>query len=158
MSLEKILTADEAEEKISELKKQGKIVVFANGCFDFLHVGHIRYLQGAKAAGDVLVVAINGDESVRKLKGENRPLQTADERAEIVAALECVDFVTIFDELTADAILFKLRPDIQAKGTDYTIDTVPEKETIRRIGAKIIIVGDPKNHSSSDILEKRKQN
>jgi rfaE bifunctional protein nucleotidyltransferase chain/domain len=128
--------------------------VFANGCFDMLHVGHVRYLEGAKALGDVLVVAVNSDEQVRKQKGADRPLMPQDERAEIVSALAAVDFVTIFEEPTVAELLLALKPDIHAKGTDYTVDTVPERDVVRSYGGRVAIAGDPKEHSSSEMIEK----
>jgi len=133
------------------LKSQGKRVVFCNGCFDVLHVGHIRYLSGAKALGDVVVVAINSDDSVRKIKGPPHPLMTETERMEIVAALRDVDYVTCFSEPSADSLLLKLRPHVHAKGTDYTLETIPERKTVLSYGGELAIVGDPKNHSSSSI-------
>jgi rfaE bifunctional protein nucleotidyltransferase chain/domain len=139
------------------LKRSGRTVVFANGCFDLLHVGHLRYLEGAKAAGGpkgVLVVALNTDAGVRKLKGPRRPLMTLKERAELVGALGCVDYVTSFGEPTAAAILRRLRPQIQAKGTDYTADSVPEAALMRSLGAKVVITGDPKDHSTSALIAK----
>jgi rfaE bifunctional protein nucleotidyltransferase chain/domain len=127
----------------------------ANGGFDLLHVGHVRYLTGAKALGGRLVVAINSDESVRALKGEGRPIMPADERAEIVAALADVDVVVIFSELNVREIIREIRPDIQAKGTDYTADTVPERDAVTEYGGRVEIVGDPKDHSSSEIIRSR---
>ncbi len=132
----------------------GRTVVLANGCFDLLHAGHVRYLRAARAEGDVLVVALNSDASVRRNKGAGRPLQSQADRAEILAALACVDYVTVFDEPTADAILRALRPHVHAKGTDWTADTVPELETVRAIGARVAIVGDVKTRSSSDIARR----
>lgn len=139
------------------LKAGGSTIVFANGCFDLLHVGHLRYLQGAKAAGGVrgvLVVALNTDASVRKLKGSYRPLMPLRERAELVGALACVDYVTSFAEPTAASLLKALRPDVQAKGTDYKADTVPEAALMRGLGGKVVITGDPKDHSTSDLIKK----
>lgn len=130
----------------------GRTVVFANGCFDLLHVGHIRYLAAARALGDVLVVGINGDESVRAIKGPDRPLMPDDERAEIVAAIESVDWVTLFDEPDVKAILLELKPDIHAKGTDYTPETVPEREVVRSYGGRVCIAGDPKDHATRDLI------
>lgn len=135
------------------LTNQKKKVVLANGCFDIMHVGHIRYLQEAKDLGDILVVAINSDKSARQLKGQGRPVTNEQERAEIISALECVDYVTIFDEPNVSNIILALRPSIQAKGTDYTADTVPEAETVKSYGGRIVITGDPKEHSSTDIIK-----
>lgn len=129
-------------------------MVLANGCFDLLHVGHIRYLEGARQEGDVLVVAINSDRAVRRLKGPGRPLTPQHERAEILSALSCVDYVVIFNDLTVDPLLRQLRPDVHAKGTDYTKETVPERETVLSTGGRIAIVGDPKDHSTRDLLRK----
>ncbi len=134
-------------------RSKGKTIVFANGCFDLFHVGHIRYLLGAKDLGDVLIVGINTDEQVKKLKGNKRPFMPENERAEIVAAFRCVDFVTIFNEPTVEELLWALRPDFHAKGTDYTVETVPERNIVKEFGGKVAIVGDPKNHSSSNLIE-----
>jgi rfaE bifunctional protein nucleotidyltransferase chain/domain len=135
-------------------KQRDRKIVFANGCFDVLHVGHIRYLQGAKDAADILVVGVNGDDSVRELKGEGRPVMPAKERAELVASIKGVDYVTIFNERSPARLLGVLKPDFQAKGTDYTPDAVPEAEVVKSYGGRVIIVGDPKDHSTSAILEK----
>jgi rfaE bifunctional protein nucleotidyltransferase chain/domain len=138
-------------------KRSGGTVVFANGCFDLLHVGHLRYLQGAKAAGGargVLVVALNTDASVRALKGALRPLMTLKDRAELIGALACVDYVTAFSEPNAEATLRLLRPDLQAKGTDYTAATVPEAALMRSLGGGVVITGDPKDHSTSALIAK----
>jgi rfaE bifunctional protein nucleotidyltransferase chain/domain len=134
------------------LRREGKRVAFANGCFDLVHVGHVRYLQGARELGDVLVVGVNSDRSVAELKGPGRPLLPAAARAELVAALESVDYVVIFDEPTVAQVLEDLRPDVHCKGTDYTEATVPEREVMQRLGGAVRIVGDPKNHSTRDIL------
>jgi len=134
--------------------KRDRKIAFANGCFDVLHVGHIRYLQGAKEAADILVVGVNGDDSVRELKGEGRPVMPAEERAEIIASIKGVDYVTIFNERSPARLLGVLKPDFQAKGTDYSADSVPEAEVVKAYGGRVIIVGDPKDHSTSAILEK----
>jgi D-glycero-beta-D-manno-heptose 1-phosphate adenylyltransferase len=134
------------------LRREGKRVAFANGCFDLLHVGHVRYLQGARELADVLVVGVNSDRTVAALKGPGRPLLPAAARAELVAALESVDYVVIFDEPTVAAVLEELRPDVHCKGTDYTEGTVPEREVMRRLGGEVRIVGDPKDHSTRNIL------
>ena len=141
-------------EKVSKLKSDGKRIVCANGCFDVLHVGHIRYLYGAREEGDVLIVAVNSDSSIAQLQKPNRPVMPEMERIEIVASLEMVDYVTLFDEPTVDSLLRKLKPHVQAKGTDYTRDNVPERETVLSYGGEIAIVGDPKDHSSTAIIEK----
>jgi D-glycero-beta-D-manno-heptose 1-phosphate adenylyltransferase len=130
------------------LRAEGRKIAFANGCFDVLHVGHTRYLEAARAEGDVLVVGVNGDQAVRALKGSGRPVLPAAVRAELVAALASVDYVVIFDELTAEAVLTELRADVHCKGTDYREDTVPEREVVRRLGGVVRIVGDAKNHST----------
>jgi len=134
-------------------RRNAKKIVLANGCFDFFHVGHIRYLAGAKALGDCLIVAVNSDEQVSRLKGANRPLIPERERAEIISALRFVDYVTIFPEPTVEELIRAVRPDIHAKGTDYTAETVPEREVVREYGGKVAIVGDPKNHSSTSLIE-----
>jgi rfaE bifunctional protein nucleotidyltransferase chain/domain len=134
-------------------RQRKRKIVLANGCFDFFHVGHIRYLSGAKALGDCLVVAINSDEQVRRLKGENRPLMPERERAEIVSALKFVDYVTIFAEPTVEELIRVIRPDFHAKGTDYTTENVPEREIVREYGGQVAIVGDPKNHSSTELIK-----
>lgn len=142
------------KQQVDAARRDGKTVVFANGCFDVLHAGHIRYLTGARALGHFLVVAINSDEQVRKQKGPGRPLMPAADRAELVAALEAVDVVTIFDEPTVTELLLMLKPDIHAKGTDYTENSVPERDVVRSYGGRVAIAGDPKNHSSSALIEK----
>jgi len=136
-------------------RSAGESVTLANGCFDLLHVGHVRYLHAAKQLGGRLVVAVNSDESVRALKGEGRPLVPAEERAEILAALADVDAVVIFPERNVRALIGEIRPDIQAKGTDYTNDNVPEREAVLEFGGRVEIVGDPKNHSASEIIRSR---
>jgi D-glycero-beta-D-manno-heptose 1-phosphate adenylyltransferase len=133
-------------------KRAGRTISFANGVFDLLHVGHVRYLAGAAAEGDVLVVAVNGDESVRGLKGEGRPIMTANDRAEVVAALAPVDYVVIFNEPTVGSLLEELRPDVHCKGTDYTVDSVPERAIVQKYGGRTAIVGDPKDHATRDLL------
>ncbi len=135
-------------------RQRRRKIVLANGCFDFFHVGHIRYLAGAKALGDCLIVGINSDEQVRLLKGENRPFMPERERAEIVSALKFVDYVTIFPEPTVEELIRAIRPDFHAKGTDYTVENVPEREIVIKHGGQVAIVGDPKNHSSTDLIEK----
>jgi rfaE bifunctional protein nucleotidyltransferase chain/domain len=148
----KILPLEQLALKLSEHKNRGERVVLANGCFDVLHVGHSRYLEGAHREGDVLVVAVNSDGSVRSLKGEGRPILPADARARLVAGLAAVSYVVIFEEPDVTRLLSILRPDVHAKGTDYTTETVPERETARRLGVRIAIVGDPKQHSTRDFL------
>ncbi len=140
---------------MEQWRHAGERVILANGNFDLLHVGHVRYLKGAKELGGKLVVAINSDASVRALKGEGRPVMPAEERAEIVAALADVDAVVVFPELDARALIREIRPDIQAKGTDYTIDSVPERDAVAECGGRVAIVGDSKDHSTSEIIRTR---
>jgi rfaE bifunctional protein nucleotidyltransferase chain/domain len=149
---EKILPHETLAIRVAEHRTKGQRVVLANGCFDLLHAGHVRYLDGARRQGDVLVVAVNSDSSARPLKGPGRPILPAEARARLVAALGAVSYVTVFDEPDVSALLSALRPDVHAKGTDYTVDTVPERETARRLGVRIAIVGDPKRHSTGDLL------
>ena len=143
---------DQLAETIEALKAEGKTIVMTNGTFDLLHVGHLRSLEDARSRGDVLVVAVNSDASVRGYKGPNLPIQPEAERAELLAGLRCVDYVTIFDELTVDNVLLKLKPQIHAKGTEYDPATVPEGPTVRSYGGEIAIVGDPKAHSTSWLI------
>ena len=153
---ERVLNRDAIVAATSSAKQAGKTIVFANGCFDVLHAGHIRYLQGARELGDVLVVAINADEQVKVLKGSGRPILGERERAELVASIEAVDFVTIFAEPTVEQLLLAIKPDVHAKGTDYTEETVPERDVVRSFGGRIAIAGDPKNHSTSEMLKRFK--
>ena len=150
--LDKVKTVAELGCIVAAARARGKRVVLANGCFDLLHVGHIRYLEAAKAVADMLVVAINDDSSVRQLKGEARPLQSQHDRAEILASFECVDFVVIFDTPTVAPLLDALHPDYHAKGTDYSEDTVPERQTVASYGGRTVIVGDQKSHSSRELV------
>jgi rfaE bifunctional protein nucleotidyltransferase chain/domain len=140
--------------RIMEERAKGSRIILANGCFDVLHAGHIRYLRGARALGDLLVVGINSDAQVRRLKGAGRPILPERDRAELVASLAAVDLVTIFDEPTVTELLLAIRPDVHAKGTDYTEETVPERDVVRSYGGSVRIVGDPKDHSTSEILKK----
>ncbi len=148
----KVLSREKLRECIAEWRSAGEQVVLANGCFDLLHVGHIRYLRGAKAIGGRLLVALNSDESVRRIKGEGRPLRPQDERAEILAALTDVDGIVIFDEPDVRALIREIRPEVQAKGTDYTRETVPERDEVLAYGGRVEIVGDPKEHSTSGFV------
>jgi len=157
LTRQKFFPLDELAQKIAHLKDQGKRIILANGCFDLIHVGHIRYLREAKARGDILVVALNSDRSIRQLKGSGRPLLEEGERVEIIAALEFVDFVTIFDDLTVEKVLRRLQPHVHAKGSDYSPETVPEKETAKAIKADIAITGGPKVRSTSDIIKEIKR-
>lgn len=149
---ERIVARSELRQLGDRLRRDGLRVAFANGCFDLLHVGHVRYLEAARAEGDVLVAGVNGDRAVRALKGPGRPLLPAAARAELVAALEAVDYVVIFDEPTAEAVLRELRPDVHCKGTDYTEETVPERDVVRSWGGVVRIVGDAKDHSTRALL------
>ncbi len=150
----KTLSRAELLSRVAEWRRAGEKIILTNGCFDVLHVGHIRYLRAAKALGGCVVVAVNSDESVRRLKGEGRPVMPAAERAEILAALEPVDAVVIFDEPDVRALIRALRPDIHAKGTDYTAENVPERDEVIACGGRVEIVGDPKDHSASEIVRK----
>jgi D-glycero-beta-D-manno-heptose 1-phosphate adenylyltransferase len=152
-----VLSRERLIERVREDRAAGRRIAFANGCFDLLHVGHVRYLQAAAQEADRLVVAINGDRSVADLKGFGRPILPAADRAEIVAAIRGVDYVTIFDEPNVTPLLLALEPDVHCKGTDYTVDTVPERETVASYGGRIAIVGDPKDHSTRDLLARIKQ-
>src|SRR6185369_15079152 len=147
-----ILSLEDLADRIAAARESGARIVLANGCFDVLHVGHVRYLAGARELGDILVVGINSDAQVAIQKGAGRPVLPAIERAEIVAALESVTYVTIFDEPTVEELLLALKPDVNAKGTDYTTDTVPERDVVRSYGGQVAIVGDPKDHSTSAII------
>ncbi len=138
---------------VVQIRASGRKIVFANGCFDLIHAGHIRYLQHARALGDVLIVGLNSDACVTTLKGKGRPLQPEADRAEILASMDCVDYVLLFDAPTVDDILEKLRPDIHAKGTDYTEESVPERKTVLAYGGRVAIVGDPKGHSTRDLIQ-----
>ena len=147
-----ILTRSRLIERVEQARTRSSKIILANGCFDLLHVGHVRYLEGAKALGGLVVVGINSDRQVRLIKGANRPYMPEHERAEMVAAFRCVDAVTIFDEPTVEELIDAIRPDFHAKGTDYTTDTVPEREIVRSYGGQVAIVGDPKDHSSTDLI------
>jgi rfaE bifunctional protein nucleotidyltransferase chain/domain len=149
-----ILSRAELVERVADARSTGATIVLANGCFDVIHVGHVRYLAGAKALGELLVVAINSDRQVAALKGPGRPILPEMERAELVASLEMVDLVTIFDEPTVEALLLAIRPDFHAKGTDYSEETVPERDVVRSYGGRVAIVGDLKNHSTSELVSK----
>jgi D-glycero-beta-D-manno-heptose 1-phosphate adenylyltransferase len=149
----KIVARDVLREKVAELKHHGQRIVFANGCFDTLHVGHIRYLEGARREGDVLVVGVNADASVCNLKGPSRPILDENARAQLVAAIRCVDYVVLFAEPNVEALLEELRPDVHAKGTDYTAESVPERAVATRLGIRVAIVGDTKEHSTRELLE-----
>ena len=147
-----VLSRAELMQRVARNRDEGLTHAFANGGFDLLHVGHVRYLEAARRQADRLIVAVNDDESVRAHKGPNRPILTAVDRAELVAALRAVDYVVIFSEPTVDQLLRLLKPEVHCKGTDYTVDTVPERETVRAYGGHIAIVGDPKDHSTRDLL------
>jgi rfaE bifunctional protein nucleotidyltransferase chain/domain len=149
----KIVSRTQLRAKLADHKARGERIVLANGCFDTLHVGHVRYLEGARREGDVLVVGVNADRSVCALKGPGRPILDEQSRAELVAALRAVDYVVLFDEPNVETLLETLRPDVHAKGTDYTAETVPERATAARLGIRVAIVGDPKDHSTHELLE-----
>ena len=155
MSSEKIVGREELRRRAESWRANGEKIILANGCFDLLHVGHVRYLHAAKQLGGRLVVAINSDHSVRTLKGEGRPLMPAEERAEILAALSDVDAVVIFPESDVRALVGEIHPDVHAKGTDYTADSVPERDAIIECGGRVEIVGDPKEHSATDFIRRR---
>ena len=148
----KVATIDTLKDVSTQARRSGKTIAFANGCFDLLHVGHVRYLQGARAEGDVLIVGVNSDASVKKLKGGGRPLQNEQDRAVLVAALHAVDWVVIFPEDTVENLLLAIKPDVHCKGTDYTEDTVPERHVVKSYGGRVAIVGDPKDHDTSALL------
>ena len=150
----KVLDRAMLRARVEEWRHAGERIILTNGCFDVLHVGHVRYLRGAKALGGRVIVAVNADDTVRALKGEGRPRMPAEERAEILAGLADVDAVVIFPEPDVRALLRELRPDIHAKGSDYTPETVPEREVVREVGGRVEIVGDPKDHSASEIIRK----
>jgi rfaE bifunctional protein nucleotidyltransferase chain/domain len=151
---EKLRSIADAAREIAELREAGRAVVLANGVFDLFHVGHVRYLRGARAQGDFLVVAVNGDDSTRRLKGPGRPFQRVEDRVAVIAALECVDCVVVFEDANVEGVLRALRPDVHAKGTDYSEDTVPERAVTEEIGGRTAIVGDPKDHSSTDLIRR----
>jgi len=150
--LGEVLSRADLLARVADARGAGQTIAFANGCFDLLHVGHVRYLDAAAQEGDVLIVAINDDASVRALKGEGRPILSAADRAELIAALRSVDYVVIFPESTVGPLLEAIRPDVHCKGTDYTLDSVPERDVVRGYGGRIAIVGDPKDHSTRDLL------
>jgi D-glycero-beta-D-manno-heptose 1-phosphate adenylyltransferase len=152
-----ILSERDLTDALATERSNGKTIAFANGCFDVLHVGHIRYLQDAARVADVLVVGVNGDDSVRVLKGEGRPVMPEDERAEIIAAIRGVSYVTIFADNSPARLLGALRPDFQCKGTDYTTESVPERDVVTSYGGRVVIVGDPKDHSTTAVLEKMRR-
>ena len=152
MKRNKVVSREQLADCVREERAAGRTIAFANGCFDILHVGHVRYLESAAREGDVLVVALNDDASVRQLKGEGRPILPASDRAELVAALRCVDYVVIFSEPTVGPLLTALRPDVHCKGTDYTVESVPERDIVLGYGGRTAIVGDPKDHSTRELL------
>jgi len=149
----KILTREALGPLVAELRDSGKTIVLANGCFDLLHVGHVRYLEGARRLGDALIVGLNSDDSVRQLKGPGRPLMPEEERAEILAAISFVDYIVIFQEPNVEGLLSQIHPDVHCKGTDYTVDSVPEREAVLSYGGRVAIVGDPKHHSTRDLIQ-----
>ncbi|HVR70031.1 MAG TPA: adenylyltransferase/cytidyltransferase family protein [Vicinamibacteria bacterium] len=150
----KVASRDEVRRRVADARRAGRTVALANGCFDLLHVGHVRYLEGARKEADVLVVGVNGDASVERLKGRDRPVMPAEDRALLVAALRAVDHVVVFEEDDVSVLLRELRPDVHCKGTDYTPDTVPEREVVRSFGGRVAIVGDPKDHDTRTLLQR----
>lgn len=154
---QKIVSRDELRQRVAEWRRAGDRITLANGCFDVLHVGHIRYLHAARGLGGRLIVAVNADVSVRTLKGEGRPVMPAEERAEILAALADVDAVVIFPENDVRALIREIRPDFHAKGTDYTVESVPERDEVEGCGGRVVIVGDPKDHSASGIISRSRR-
>ncbi|MGD8898186.1 MAG: adenylyltransferase/cytidyltransferase family protein [Acidobacteriota bacterium] len=152
--MSKVGSLESVRERVAAVREEGRTVALANGCFDVLHVGHVRYLEGARAEADVLVVGVNGDDSVRRLKGEGRPVMPAEDRALMVAALKCTDHVVVFEEDDVSHLLLTLRPDVHCKGTDYTEETVPERDVVRSYGGRVAIVGDPKEHDTRRLLER----
>jgi len=153
-SASKVGSLESVRERVAAAREEGRTVALANGCFDVLHVGHVRYLEGARAKADVLVVGVNGDGSVRRLKGEGRPVMPAEDRALLVAALKSTDHVVVFEEDDVSHLLLVLRPDVHCKGTDYTEETVPERDVVRSYGGRGAIVGDPKEHDTRALLER----
>jgi rfaE bifunctional protein nucleotidyltransferase chain/domain len=151
---DKLKELDQLKSIVSELKRDNKKVIFANGVFDIIHVGHIRYLKEAKSFGDALVVAVNSDVSTKKIKGDSRPYTDEGERVEILSELSCVDYIILFDDPDVKRLLTELQPDVQAKGTDYTEETVPERDIVLSYGGEVMIAGDPKDHSSSEIISR----
>jgi rfaE bifunctional protein nucleotidyltransferase chain/domain len=151
----KVVSRAELQRRVADWRSAGEPVTLANGCFDLLHVGHVRYLHAARELGGKLIVAVNADASVRALKGEGRPVMPAEERAEILASLEDVDAVVVFPEDDVRAIIREIRPDFHAKGTDYTAESVPERAEVEACGGRVVIVGDPKNHSATEIIRSR---
>ncbi len=149
---EKIKTIDELIGIVEAARAAGKTIAFANGCFDLVHVGHIRYLEDAASAADLLIVGLNSDAGVKQLKGQNRPYVEEYGRMMMVASIEAVDYIVLFDDLRVDNLLLTLKPDFHAKGTDYTEETVPEKDVVASYGGKVIITGDPKDHSSTNVI------
>jgi rfaE bifunctional protein nucleotidyltransferase chain/domain len=149
-----VVTESDLVEIVRRERAAGRTIALANGCFDLLHVGHVRYLEGAAAEADCLVVAVNDDQMVERLKGKGRPILSAKDRAELVAALRVVDYVVVFSDATVSRLLTRLTPDVHCKGTDYTVDSVPERETVRAYGGRTAIVGDAKSHSTKDLLER----
>ncbi|HXB99188.1 MAG TPA: adenylyltransferase/cytidyltransferase family protein [Terriglobales bacterium] len=152
---QKIVSRDELQQRVANWRRDGNRITLANGCFDLLHVGHVRYLRAARELGGKLIVAVNADASVHALKGEGRPVMPAEERAEILAALADVDAVVIFPEKDVRAVIREIRPDFHAKGTDYTAESVPERDEVEACGGRVVIVGDPKNHSATAIINSR---
>ncbi len=158
MTVHKLVSLEALSSIINEARQAGRKTVFANGCFDLVHIGHIRYLKDAASYGDILIVAINSDQSVRRLKGKDRPVFSQQERAELLASIDCVDYIIIFEEDDVSRLLLSIKPDFHAKGTDYTENTVPERDIVASYGGKVIITGDKKTRSSRDLLKYYKNN
>ncbi|MHA1833303.1 MAG: D-glycero-beta-D-manno-heptose 1-phosphate adenylyltransferase [Candidatus Baldrarchaeia archaeon] len=152
----KIKTLTELKQIVDKIRRQGKKIVFTNGCFDLLHIGHVRYLQEAKNLGDILIVAVNSDESVKKIKGKGRPIIPAEERSEVIAALECVDYVVVFHETLPNRMIKILKPDVHVKGGDYSIGELPEAKIVKSHGGKVVILGKVEGHSTSEIIKRVK--
>jgi rfaE bifunctional protein nucleotidyltransferase chain/domain len=153
----RVVTDAELVSLVAADRAAGRTVAFANGCFDLLHVGHVRYLEAARREADRLIVAVNADESVRELKGPGQPVMPDAERAELLAAMRAVDYVVIFNDATVERLLLLVKPDVHCKGTDYTVETVPEREVVRRYGGRVAVVGDPKDHSTRDLLSRLRE-
>ena len=154
MTVGRVVSEADLVASLAADRDAGRSVAFANGCFDLLHVGHVRYLEGAKREADRLIVAVNDDESVRRLKGEGQPVMPAGARAELVAALRAVDYVVVFPDPNVERLLRLVRPDVHCKGTDYTVDTVPERAVVREYGGRVAVVGDPKDHSTAALIDR----
>lgn len=150
----KLVTGEQLQETLAAIRSEHKVIVFTNGCFDILHAGHVRYLQAARKLGDVLILGLNGDASVRALKGPTRPFNGQDDRAEVLAALEAVDYIVVFDELTAENLIDMIQPNIYVKGGDYVVDHIPEAKIVRQYGGEIVLIPEVKGRSSTNVIKK----